>query len=122
MDMNTPSSCLFSFGPPDRKRGLEIYPMHFTTGTPHESTTVPMILLDYEGSYEYSFGTYIEVMGCYLLVLIAHGSLFRRYQTLYLIDWVQGRIICVSSSPHVFPPRWLPFLRVYYVSFSADAW
>jgi len=69
-----------------------------------------MILLDYEGSYEYSFGTYIEVMGRYLLVLIAHGSLFRRYQTLYLVDWVQGRLVCVSKSPTSLPTMTAPFL------------
>ena len=110
MDMNILIlTCVFSVESPGRKRGLEVHFRHFTTGTSHESATVPMILLDYEGNYEFSFGTYIEVMGCYLLVLVAHGSLFRRYQTLFLVDWVQGHLVCVSTPPTSLPTIIAPF-------------
>jgi len=77
-------------------------------GTSHELATVLVILLDYEGNYKYSFGTYIEVMGRYLLV--AHGSLFRCYQTLYLVNWVQGCLVCVSKPPTSLPTMMAPFL------------
>jgi hypothetical protein len=81
-----------------------------------------MILLDYEGNYEYHFGPYIEIMGCYLLVLIAHDAAFRRYQTLYLLDWVQGRIVCVSNLQHLFHQNGSLFNEFCYLSSSAGAW
>jgi hypothetical protein len=40
----------------------------------------------------------MEIMGDNIAVLITHGSLLRRYQTLYLVNWVQGRVQCVSHA------------------------
>ncbi|KAH9986345.1 hypothetical protein BJV74DRAFT_845025, partial [Russula compacta] len=74
---------------------LEIRPMHFTKGTRHESATIPVIGLEFEGKYDKFFETQIEIMGDYLVVLLAHGFLFHGYQTLYLVDWVGGNVICV---------------------------
>jgi len=50
--------------------------------------------LNFEGKYDYYFGTHMEIMGDNIAVLITHGSLLRRYQTLYLVNWVQGRVQC----------------------------
>jgi hypothetical protein len=63
----------------------------------HKSATVPVIRLNFEGEYDSSFGTHIEIMGSYLVVLLAHRSHFRGYQTLYLVDWVRGHLIHVST-------------------------
>jgi len=116
MGMNTLIlTCIFSAKSLGRKKGLEVHPRHFTMGTSHESATVLVILLDYEGNYKYSFGTYIEVMGSYLLV--AHRSLFHCYQTLYLVDWVQGCLVCISKPPTSLPTMMAPFLtRLLYIS------
>lgn len=73
--------------------------MHFTKGTRHKSATIPAIQLEFEGKYDKSFGTHIEIMGDYLVVLLAHGFPFHGYQTLYLVDWVHGNVICVSTVP-----------------------
>lgn len=76
-----------------RKRRLEIRLMHFTTGIKHESAIIPVIQLEFEGKYDRSFGTHIEIMGGHMVVLFAHGSLLRRYQSLYLVDWTQGHVL-----------------------------
>ncbi|KAI0306810.1 hypothetical protein B0F90DRAFT_1682491 [Multifurca ochricompacta] len=78
-----------------RKGRMEIRLMHFTTGVDHQSTSAPAIQLEFEGKYDMSFRTQMEVLGDNLVVLIAHESSFlRRYQTLYLVDWVRGRVLC----------------------------
>lgn len=88
-----------------RKKHLEIHLMHFTTGTCHESAKVPMMQLEFEGKMDRSFGSHTEIMGDYLVVLLSHGSLFRGYyQTLYLLDWTRGQIICVSPPSPRMPP------------------
>ncbi|KAI9507517.1 hypothetical protein F5148DRAFT_108863 [Russula earlei] len=76
-----------------RRKRLEIRLMHFTTGTRHESAAIPAIELEFEGNYDRSFGTHIEVMVGHLVVLFAHGSLLRKYQSLYLVDWARGHIL-----------------------------
>lgn len=87
--------------------------MHFTTGKCHKSATIPVVPLTFRGTYNDDFGTRIEIMGRYLVVLLAHSvrprSWHRQhgYQTLYLVDWVKGRVICVS----VLPPT--AFARLY---------
>ena len=40
----------------------------------------------------------MEIMGDNIAVLLTHGSLLRRYQTLYLVNWVHGRVQCVSHA------------------------
>jgi hypothetical protein len=75
-----------------RKRRLEIRLLHFLTGTHHHSASLPGIQLNFEGKYDKYFGTHMEIMGDNIAVLITHGSLLRRYQTLYLLNWVQGRV------------------------------
>ncbi|KAN0137276.1 hypothetical protein V8E53_004721 [Lactarius tabidus] len=79
---------------PARKQRLEIRLLHFLTGTHHDSATLPGIQLDFEGKYDPYFGTHMEIMGDNIAVLLTHGSLLRRYQTLYLVNWVQGRVLC----------------------------
>jgi hypothetical protein len=87
----------FVFSPNTRRRQLEIHLLQFTTGTCHESAKVPVMQLEFEGKFDRSFEAHLEVMGDYLVVLLAHGSLFRGYQTLYLLDWTRGQLICVST-------------------------
>jgi len=82
-----------------RKRRLEIRLVHFTTGVMHDSAIIPVIQLDFEGKYDRSFGTHIEIMGDHLVVLFAHGSLLRSHQSLYLVDWTQGHVLYVSIFP-----------------------
>lgn len=83
----------------------EIHLMHFTTGKCHKSATVPVVPLKFRGTYNDDFGTRIEIMGRYLVVLLAHSVRPRSwhhrhgYQTLYLVDWVKGRVICVCVLP-----------------------
>ncbi|KAH9173275.1 hypothetical protein EDB89DRAFT_1958840 [Lactarius sanguifluus] len=79
---------------PSRKKRLEIRLLHFPTGTHHHSASLPGIQLDFEGKYDTTFGTHMEIMGDNIAVLLTHGSLLRRYQTLYLVNWVQGRVQC----------------------------
>jgi hypothetical protein len=100
-------TCVFSREP--RKKRLEIHLVHFTTGSCHELAAAPVIYLEFEGKYDRSFGTHIELMGGYLVVLIAHGSLFRNYQSLYLVDWIQGHLICVSTPLRFFDRDESPF-------------
>lgn len=96
-------TCSFSLN--TRKRLLEIHLAHFTTGTCHESAKVPVMQLDFEGKFDRSFESHMEIMGDYLVVLLAHGSLFRGYQTLYLLDWTRGQLVCVSTRYPTSPPR-----------------
>jgi len=77
-----------------RKQRLEIRLLHFLTGTQHNSALLPGIQLDFEGKHDSYFGTHMEIMGDNIAVLLTHGSLLRRYQTLYLVNWVQGRVQC----------------------------
>jgi hypothetical protein len=96
MDIHYPIlTCSFSLNA--RKRHLEIHLMHFTTGTRHESAKAPVMRLEFEGKFDRSFDSHMEIMGDYLVVLLAHGSLFRGYQTLYLLDWTRGQLVCVST-------------------------
>jgi len=76
-----------------RRKRLEIRLLRFTTGTIHDSAVIPVIQLEFKGKYDRSFGTHIEIMGGHLVVLFAHGSLLRSYQSLYVVDWIQGRIL-----------------------------
>jgi hypothetical protein len=97
LDMNIPILTCISRREPRRKSHLEIRLLDFFTGMHHKSATVPVIRLNFEGEYDSSFGTHIEIMGSYLVVLLAHRSHFRGYQTLYLVDWVRGHLIHVST-------------------------
>ena len=88
--------------------------MHFTTGKCHKLATIPVVPLTFRGTYDDDFGTRIEIMGHYLVVLLAHSvsprSWHRRhgYQTLYLVDWFKGRVICVRVPPTAFTPLYEP--------------
>jgi hypothetical protein len=81
---------------------LEIHLIHFTTGKRHESANIPAVLLEFQGKYDRPFGTHIEIMGSYVVILLAHGTLWRKYQTLYLVDWIKGHVIYVSAPPTTF--------------------
>ena len=76
---------------------LEIHLNHFTTGKRHESANIPAVQLEFQGKYDRTFGVHIEIMGDYLVILLAHGTSWRKYQTLYLVDWIKGHIIYVSA-------------------------
>lgn len=76
---------------------LEIHVLHFTTGKCHESANIPAVQLEFQGKYDEPFGTHIEIMGNYLVVLLAHGTLWRKYQTLYFVDWINGHVLYVSA-------------------------
>lgn len=78
---------------------LEIHLNHFTTGKRHESANLSAVQLDFPGKYDRPFGTHIEIMGNYLIILLAHGTFWRKYQTLYLVDWIEGHVIYVSAPP-----------------------
>jgi hypothetical protein len=78
---------------------LEIHTIHFTTGKRHKSANTPEVQLEFEGKYDRPFGTHIEIMGNYLVILLAHGTFWRKYQTLYLVDWIKGHVIHVSAPP-----------------------
>jgi hypothetical protein len=60
---------------------------------------MPAVQLEFQGKYDKRFGTHIEIMGNYLVILLAHGTLKHKYQTLYLVDWITGRVIYVSAPP-----------------------
>ncbi|KAH9959267.1 hypothetical protein BC827DRAFT_522842 [Russula dissimulans] len=81
-----------------RRKRLEIRLLRFTTGTIHDSAVIPVIQLEFEGKYDRSFGTHIEIMGGHLVVLFAHGSLLRSYQSIYVVDWIQGLILYTQAS------------------------
>jgi hypothetical protein len=78
---------------------LEIHLICFTTGKRHESANIPAVLLEFQGKYDRSFGTHIEIMGNHVVVLLAHRTSLRKYQTLYLVDWIKGHVIYVSAPP-----------------------
>jgi hypothetical protein len=78
---------------------LEIHLIHFTTGKRHKSANIPAIQLEFKGKYDTPFGTHIEIMGNYIVILLAHGTSRRKYQTLYLVDWIKGHVIYVSAPP-----------------------
>lgn len=78
---------------------LDIHIIHFTTGKRHKSANIPEVQLEFEGRYDRLFGTHIEIMGNYLVILLAHGTSWRKYQTLYLVDWIEGHVIHVSAPP-----------------------
>jgi hypothetical protein len=63
------------------------------------SANIPTVQLKFEGSYDRRFGTHIEIMGNYIVILLAHGTSRRKYQTLYLVDWIKGLVIYVSAPP-----------------------
>jgi hypothetical protein len=81
---------------------LEIHLIHFTTGKCHKSASIPAFQLEFKGKYDSPFGTRIEIMGNYLVILLAHGTYWRKYQTLYLVDWIKGRVIYVSAPQTTF--------------------
>lgn len=58
-----------------------------------------MVQLEFKGTYDRLFGTHIEILGNYLVILLAHGTSWRKYQTLYLVDWFKGHVIYVSPPP-----------------------
>jgi hypothetical protein len=113
----------FVFSPGILECRREIHLMHFTTGAPHESASAPVVQLEFRGTYNKEFGTHIEIMGDYLVVLLAHSApsleknLVRRmisigrpekevprrpgrgYQSLYLVDWVKGHVKYVRAPP-----------------------
>ena len=78
---------------------LKVHTIHFTTGKRHKSANTPEVQLEFEGKYDRPFGTHIEIMGNYLVILLAHGTFLRKYQTLYLVDWLKGHVIHVSPPP-----------------------
>jgi hypothetical protein len=78
---------------------LEIHLIHFTTGKRYKSANIPAVQLEFKGKYDRPFGTHIEIMGNYLVILLAHGTYWHKYQTLYLVDWIKGHIIYVSAPP-----------------------
>ena len=78
---------------------LEIHILHFTTGKRHESANISEVQLEFEGKCDRPFRTHIEIMGNYLVILLAHGTSWRKYQTLYLVDWIKGHVIHVSAPP-----------------------
>jgi hypothetical protein len=63
------------------------------------SANIPKVQLEFEGRYDRLFGTQIEIMGNYLVILLAHGTSWRKHQTLYLVDWIKGHVIHVSAPP-----------------------
>ena len=73
--------------------------MQFTSKDPHKSAKIPVIQLKFKGIYDSYFDAQIEIMGTYLVVLFAHKSRckYNSYQTLYLVDWVEGRVLCVRA-------------------------
>jgi hypothetical protein len=78
--------------------------MQFKSKDPHESAKIPVIQLKFKGIYDSYFDAQIEIMGTYLVVLLAHRSRCKinSYQTLYLVDWVKGRVLCVRAPPTTF--------------------
>jgi len=89
----------FSTGVPVGR--LEIHIIHFTTGKRHKSANIPEVQLELAGKYNRPFGTHIEIMGNYLVILLAHGTSLRNFQTLYLVDWIKGHVIHVSAPPSI---------------------
>jgi hypothetical protein len=100
-------TCVFSPGEPESSR--EIHLMRFTTGTRHKSANIPVVQLEFEGEYNESFKTRIEIMGVYLVVLLAHGTRLVGYQTLYLVDWVKGHVVYVRAPP---PTTFAPLCEI----------
>jgi hypothetical protein len=83
-----------------------------------------MMQLGFEGKLDRPFGSHVEVMGNYLVVLLAHESLFRDYQTLCLLDWTRGVVLCVSiPSPTSFTGfcRMALVLTSFFTSFLAPS-
>lgn len=70
-----------------------------------------MVQLEFKGDYDRLFGTHIEIMGNCLVILLAHGTFWRRYQTLYLVDWSKGHVVYVSSPPSTTLVRILRLLQ-----------
>lgn len=91
LDQDLVAASLLSTGVPMGR--LEIHIIHFTTGKRHKSANITDIQLEFEGKYDRHFGTHIEIMGNYVVILIAHGTSWRKYQTLYLVDWIKGHVI-----------------------------
>ena len=81
------------------KGRIEIHFIHFTTGKCHKFANIPAVQLDFKGKYDRTFGTHIEIMGNYLVILLAHGTYWHKYQTLYIVDWIKGYVIYVSAPP-----------------------
>ena len=78
---------------------LEIHLINFATGK--RPANVPVVQLEFKGKYDRPFGTHIEIMGNYLVILLAHGTSRSKYQALYLVDWIKGHVISVSAPPSI---------------------
>jgi hypothetical protein len=90
--------------------------MQFTTNRAgHKSPHKAVIQLDPPKwlGYDAEFKTHIAIMGDYLVVLTVHYTYAnnlsrniynepRKYQMLYLIDWVEGHVIHVRTHPFAF--------------------
>ncbi|KAI0265814.1 hypothetical protein BC834DRAFT_876531 [Gloeopeniophorella convolvens] len=72
---------------------LRIGFLQFTTGAAHESA-IPEVLLDSEGS-DGPYEIQLEIVGNRLVVLFTCGTIFKRYQRIWLVDWHQGRADCL---------------------------
>ena len=88
-----------------QKGNIEIRLVQFTNGTNHKSANKAVVQLDPLGYYDTEFKTHIAIMGGYLVVLLAHYTVPNdidrtgKYQTIYFVDWVKGRVIHVRSPP-----------------------
>ncbi|KAI0265818.1 hypothetical protein BC834DRAFT_154216 [Gloeopeniophorella convolvens] len=75
----------------------KIHFRHFSSGMRYSiSTCTPE--LELVGKCESKFSVQMELIQTRLLVLVAHGSIPRRRESLYLVDRTQGRINCVRHA------------------------
>ncbi|KAH9979653.1 hypothetical protein BJV74DRAFT_858114 [Russula compacta] len=65
LDVDQDSVAVFLLSRKTFPERLRIRPIHFMKGTRHESATIPTIQLEFEGKYNKSFETHIEIMGNY---------------------------------------------------------
>ncbi|KAI0265815.1 hypothetical protein BC834DRAFT_154204 [Gloeopeniophorella convolvens] len=71
--------------------------LHFTSGMRYSiSTCTPE--LELVGKCESKFSVQMELVRTRLFVLVAHGSIPRRRESLYLVDRTQGRVNCVRHA------------------------
>ena len=105
VDLERSIDCLELHG--YRRENIEICLLQFSNGTNHKSANKAAVQLDPFGWYDKGFKTHIEIMGGYLVVLLAqyrfasHDRVVPtgRYQTRYFVNWVKGHVIQVRALP-----------------------
>ena len=80
-------------------RRLEIQFLRFSTGQPHDLARGVTFGLELNCKTPSDCEIALEVMGPYLIMIVNYKTRIRlssRHQRIYLVEWTEGRMRCVS--------------------------